>query len=74
MMKIKQCHSKNISRENTFELYSVKKRLDAFAKSIDPRQPFQTVQADMGQNFSPSLNFLHINGPFYITILSAVRN
>ena len=29
--------------------------LNAFAKSIDPCQPAQSAQADMGRNFSLSL-------------------
>ena len=39
---------------------SVKRDLNALAKSVDPCQPAQSAQADMGRHFSPSLNFLHI--------------
>ena len=41
----------------------------AFAKSIDPCQPAQSAQADMGRNFSLCSNFLHVKGPFYISRL-----
>ena len=41
-------------------------RFNAFAKTIDPRQPAQSAQADMGRNFSPSLIFLLVKGPVYI--------
>ena len=51
---------------------SVKWCLNAFVKSIDPYQPAQSAQADMGQNFLLSLNFLDIQGPFYIMIQSVV--
>ena len=51
---------------------SVKKGLNAFANSIDPRQPAQSAQADVGRNFSISFNFLHVKGKFYIVILSVV--
>ena len=34
-----------------------KKGLNAFAKNIDPCQPAQSAQADMGRNFSHSLEF-----------------
>ena len=33
---------------------SVKRGLSEFAKSIDPCQPAQSAQADMGRNFSLS--------------------
>ena len=36
--------------------YSVKRVLNAFAKSIDPCQPAQSAQADMGRYFSLNLN------------------
>ena len=45
----------------------VKRELKAFAKSIDPCQPAQSAQADMGRNFSLSFFFLHIQ----ITMLNA---
>ena len=41
-------------------------------KNIDPCQPAQSAQADMGRNFSLSINFLHVKGPFYIIIQSVV--
>ena len=40
----------------------------AFAKSIDPCQPAQSAQADVGRNFSHSSRFLHYmqtKGPLY---------
>ena len=46
--------------------------LNSFAKSIDPRQPAQSAQADMGRNFLQSTNFAPVKGPFYITIQSVV--
>ena len=39
----------------------MKRGLNAFAKSIDPCQPAQSVQADMSRNFSQSLNSLLVN-------------
>ena len=56
----------------TIESCCLKRSLNAFAKSIDPCQPAQSAQADMGRYFSPSLNFLHVKGPFYIVIQSVV--
>ena len=52
------------------ESYSVKRGLNSSAKSIDPRQPAQSAQADMSGNFSPSLNFLHVKGPVHVMINS----
>ena len=49
-----------------FESYSVNRRFNVFAKSIDSCQPAQSAQADMKRNFSLSLNFLLVKGPFYI--------
>ena len=43
--------------------------LNDYAKSIDLCQP---AQADMGRNFSLSLNFLPLKEPFYIIIQSVV--
>ena len=43
-----------------FEPYSAKRRINVFAKSIDPHQPAEFELADIGQNFSLSLNFLHV--------------
>ena len=44
-----------------------KEGLNAVAKNIEPRQPAQSAQADMGRNFSLfSLNVLQIRGPFYL--------
>ena len=40
-------------------------RVDAFAKSIDSCQPAQSAQADMGRNFSLSVQFLHFKRLFY---------
>ena len=37
----------------------MKRGLYAFAKSIESCQPAKSAQADMGQNFSPSVHFLH---------------
>ena len=42
--------------------WTVNRGLIDFAKSIDPCQPAQFAEADMGRNFSLSLNFLHIDG------------
>ena len=38
--------------------FSEELRLNASAKSINPGQPAQSVQADLGQNFSLLANFL----------------
>ena len=40
-----------------FKLRCVEKGLNTFAKSIDPRQPAQSAQADMDRNFSLNLHF-----------------
>ena len=48
-----------------FSRRSVKKGLNAFAKSFGPCQPARTSLADMGLNFSPSLNSMNAKGPFY---------
>ena len=44
---------------------------DSFAKSIEPGQPAQSA-ADMGRNFSLSVNFRQESGPFYITTWSSL--
>ena len=43
---------------------SVKKGLKAFAKSIDPCQPAQSAQADMGRNFSHDNSTVGLNPLF----------
>ena len=48
-----------------YELFSVKKGLDASAKSIDSDQPAQSAQSDLGRNFSLSVIFQHVKGPVY---------
>ena len=45
-----------------FEPCSVKRGLNLYATSIDHHHTAQSVQADMGQNFLLSLNFLCVNG------------
>ena len=47
-----------------------KKEHKAFVKSTDPCQP---ALADTDQNFSMSLNFLHVKGPFHIMIQMVLR-
>ena len=47
--------------------------INASAKSIDPGQPAQSAQADLGRNFLILVNFLLIKGPNYLTIHSAVK-
>ena len=44
------------------------KGLNTLAKSFGSCQPAQIAQADMSRNFSLSLNFLPVIGPFYIII------
>ena len=39
------------------EPWFVKREISAFAKSIDLCQPAQSAQADMGRNFSLSVDF-----------------
>ena len=46
--------------------------LNASAKSIDPRQPAQSAQADMGRNFSLPLDYMHVKGQHYRAIQSVV--
>ena len=45
---------------------------NAFAKSIDSRQPAQSAQADMGRNFSPSFSFLPVKWLFLLMIKSCI--
>ena len=40
--------------------------LNASAKSIDPGQPAQSEQADLGRNFSRRLNFVLVKEGQYI--------
>ena len=40
------------------EQCSVKRGLNASAKSIDPGQPARSAQADLGRNVLPCFNFL----------------
>ena len=64
MLENEKLHKEKKKNESRF----VKKGLNlhVFAKSVDPCQPAQSAQADMGRNFLLSLNFLHDKGPFYI--------
>ena len=55
-----------------YTMSSVNRKLNAFAKSIDPCQPARTAQADMGRNFSIAFNSLYVKGVFYIMVLSVV--
>ena len=48
------------------------KGLNASAKTIDPRQPAKSEQADMGRNLSLSLKFLDIKRTFYVMAESAI--
>ena len=43
-------------------LLYVKRGFNASAKSIDPGQPAQNAQADLGRYFLPSVNCLYIKG------------
>ena len=54
------------------ETITVKRELNASEKSIDPCQPAQSAQADMGRKFSLFFNFSACQKTFYITILSVV--
>ena len=56
---------------DTFKQYSVRRVLKAIPKSIGPRQPAQSAQADMGRNFSPSIN-LRAKGTFHIMTRSVI--
>ena len=47
-----------------FNEFFEKGMINAFAKSIDPCQPAQSAQAGMGRNFSLSLDFTLVKGPF----------
>ena len=51
----------------------MKRNLHASKKSIDPGQPAQSAQADLGGNFL--LYFLHVKGPVcYITRSTVTQN
>ena len=56
---------------NINDACSVKRGLNAFAKSIEPCQPELYAQADIGQNFLLFLS-LNIKGPFSILTQKAV--
>ena len=49
------------SFQNAFEPCSVKR-----GKHIDPSQPAQSVQADLGLNFSLLIHFLYVTVPVYL--------
>ena len=50
----------------------MKRKLNAFAKSIDSCQPAQSAQADMSRNFPLILDFTVSGDPFYTMIQSNV--
>ena len=55
------------------EPFSVKKGPNASAKIIDPRQPVQSAQADLGKYFLLLVNFLDIKAPYYLKIHLTVK-
>ena len=46
--------------------------LNVSAKSIDPCQPAQSAQADMGRNLLPIVQFLHVQVLVYVMMQSVV--
>ena len=48
---------RRLTRYYAIELCSVNRGLNAFPKSIDPCQPAQFAQADMGRDFLLSLKW-----------------
>ena len=55
------------------ELCSMKKVLNASAKSINPGQPALSGQTDLGRNFLLLISFQRIKGPYYFMIYSVNR-
>ena len=51
------CQMRKVIFTYRFDVYSVSRDLNEFAKSIDVCQPEQSAQADMGRNFSLCLMF-----------------
>ena len=51
-----------------YEPCSVTRGLKTFAKYIDPCQPAQSEQVDMGRNFSLSWNFTSVTEQVYIMV------
>ena len=45
----------------------VKRKLNASVKSFNPGQPEQSGQDDLGRNVLLLVNFVHVQGPVYIT-------
>ena len=56
-----------------FEPCSVKKGFNALMKRFNPCQLAQSAQADMGRNFSLSLDLLHAKRLFYPVFLSKLE-
>ena len=50
------------------ETFSEKRGIEAYAKSIDPGQPAQSAQADLGRYFLILINFPHIKRTFLLKI------
>ena len=46
----------------------MKRELNASAIGIDPGQPGQFAEADLGRNFLLLVNVLHIKGPYNLVI------
>ena len=66
--------NKACSRESIItQPYSVKSQLNASAKKINPGQPVQFAQADLGRKFLVSVNFLYVKGRVYLLIHTVVE-
>ena len=53
---------------NTLKQCSGKSGFNVSAKSIDPGQPAQSAQADLGRFFLPFVYFTHVEGPLLLQI------
>ena len=53
-------YDEKCSKNGTYELSSVKRVLNSFAKMIDPYQPVHSSQAGMGRKFSLSSHYLAV--------------
>ena len=53
-------------------MFSICKKGDAFAESIDPCHPAQSAETDHTQNCLLLVNCLRVKGPVYLKIQSVV--
>ena len=52
--------------------FCLKRDFNAIAKSIEPGQPAQSEQADLGRYFLRSVNFLEVKGQGHVYLIDSV--